>query len=423
MTLVLLPSSIANTITAYGGPWGYLDLRHDPIEDVLVIDGYSRGDGYRVHGLVDWVKRHYTINVPSVHAAASWYKADLELHNAAVQTAARHTAVPLDVFREHVKGMREPDRAGGRFAITIATSSNGNTVYAGWVVSATGATYIPVEIVDETADLFAPLGSGWPQEALRERLVTIVGCGSIGSAAAEALAAYTVQNIALVDPDHLLQRNLCRHRVLERDLGRRKVNAIADMLATRDPKLTVRRYPYDVITNADLMRPLFAESACIVVCTDGVASRRAANHLACRAGVPAIFACVLEDGGIGEVLRVLPRRTACLFCSREKLLEEGSMDPEPLIDRGYAEGGGHRPMTAVGGDLDLVGRIAARVAVSTLLVQAGYGLERLPGDHAVIGLRPPPDLPASFDVGRTAAITWHALGAPAADCPSCGAPR
>lgn len=422
MTLVLLPSSIADTINAYGGPWGYLDVRHDTVEDVLVIDGYSRGDTYRVHGLVDWVKHHYSIDIPLVHNAAAWYRADLELHRAAVMTSVRHVPVPLEIFRERVKGMRAPDATGGRFAVTIATTTDGDRDFAGWIVSTAGARYVPVQIVDESADLFAPLGAGWPRRALEDRLVTIVGCGSIGSAAAEALAAYTVRNLALVDHDHLQQRNLCRHRLLEHDLGRMKVNAVADMLTARDPKLTVRRYPHDVVFHADLMRPLFAESACIVVCTDGVASRRAANHLACRAGVPAVFACVLEDGGIGEVLRVLPHLTACLFCSREKLLEDGAMDPEPLIDRGYAEGGGHRPMTAVGGDLDLVGRLAARVAVSTLLVQAGYGRERLPGDHAVIGLRPPPDLPAPFDVERSGAIRWGDLGAPVLDCPSCGTP-
>lgn len=419
MTLVLLPSSIADAINRCGSRWGSLDLRHDLVENVLVVDGYSR-PGYAVHGGNDWVKRHYTINVPSVHSAAAWYRADIELHNAAVWTAMRDIALPLDEFRHHVRELRAPGGDLTAFAMTIADGGDGALDYAGWIISATDARYFPVELVDETADLFAPLGSGWPRAALRDTLVTVVGCGSIGSAAAEALSAYAVRNIALVDPEHLQQRNLCRHRLLQRDLGRKKVNAVADMLTARDPDLTVRRYPFDVIADADLMRPLFAESDCILVCTDGVASRRAANHLACRAGVPAVFACVLEDGGIGEVLRVLPGSTACLFCSREKLLEEGVLDPEPRIDRGYAEGGGHRPMTAVGGDLDLVGRIAARVAVSTLLDRAGYRPERLPGDHAVIGLRPLPDLPAPFDVDRTGEITWHELGAPTPDCPSCG---
>lgn len=420
MTLALLPHTIARAIADDGGGWGYLDLRHDPVEELIIVDGYSRGERDRRHGLDDWVRRHYSANVPSVRNSGTWYRADMQLHTASLDAAVLCTPIPIGIFREHVKGMRLPDRVGTRFGITVAFDPDGTPEYVGWAIASTEAARFPIEIVDDTADLFAPLGYGWPRAVLRDKLITVVGCGSIGSAVAEALSAYAVRNIAIVDPDHLQQRNLCRHRLLQRDLGRKKVNAIADMLTARDSDLTVRRYPFDVITDADLMRPLFAESDCIVVCTDGVASRRAVNHLACRANVPAVFACVLEDGGIGEVLRVLPGRTACLFCSREKLLDEGALDPEPRIDRGYAEGGGHRPMTAVGGDLDLVGRIAARVAVSTLLDQAGYRPERLPGDHAVIGLRPPPDLPAPFDVDRTGAITWRELGTPTPDCPSCG---
>lgn len=421
MTLALLPSSIANAI-ANDGAWGFLDLRHDQAEDLIVIDGYSRGEYNRRHGLVDWVRHHYSSNVASVPKSGTWYRADVELHRASLEAAAKHVSVPTETFRQHVRGMRAPDRAGGRFAITVATGATGEIDFAGWVISAEIASRFPVEVVDEAADLFAPLGEGWPRDALDGKLLTIVGCGSIGSAAAEALSAYAVRDIALVDPDHFQQRNLSRHRLLQRDLGRLKVNALADMLTDRDEKLTVRRYPFDVITNADLMRPLFAESAFILACSDGVASRRAANHIACRAGVPAVFACVLENGGIGEILRVLPHRTACLLCSREQLLEAGAMDPEPRLDRGYAEGGGHLPMTAVGGDLDLVGRLAARAAISTLLVQDGYALERLPGDHAIIGLRPPLDLAPPFDVNRTGEISWRPLGPPTPNCPSCGAP-
>ncbi len=78
-------------------------------------------------------------------------------------------------------------------------------------------------------------------------------------------------------------------------------------------------------------------------------------------------------------------------------------------------------MTAVGGDLDVVGRLAARVVLSTLLEQEGYLSERLPNNHCVIGLRPAIDREPEepFDVERTLQISWHPLGAPSSDCPSC----
>jgi hypothetical protein len=201
-----------------------------------------------------------------------------------------------------------------------------------------------------------------------------------------------------------------------------KVNALADMLTARDVGITVEQFPLDVIEDADVMRPLFARSACILVASDGVASRRAANHLACRARVPIVLACVLEHGRIGEVIRVRPGATACLMCGREQLAAGGSIDPEPSIDLGYGDGHRHRAMTAVGGDLDLVGRLAARAVVSTLLEDAGFRSEKLPDDHAVIGLRPAIDPPVEppFDPTRSLQIAWHPLPPPLPDCPSCG---
>jgi len=138
--------------------------------------------------------------------------------------------------------------------------------------------------------------------------------------------------------------------------------------------------------------------------------------------VPVILACVLEDGAIGEVICVRPGVTACLLCARERLRDAGIVDPEPMLDFGYGTDFRHMPMTAVGGDLDLVAKFAARALVSTLLVSAGYLRERLPGEHAVLGLRPQLDREpeAPFDVERALDVSWHALGELKADCPSCG---
>jgi molybdopterin-synthase adenylyltransferase len=101
------------------------------------------------------------------------------------------------------------------------------------------------------------------------------------------------------------------------------------------------------------------------------------------------------------------------------------VDPEPALDLGYGTGFRHLAMTAVGGDLDLVGKFAARAVVSTLLTTQGYMQERLPAEHAVLGLRPTLDRESQvpFDVERSLAVVWHPLGVPKADCPSCGGPR
>jgi molybdopterin/thiamine biosynthesis adenylyltransferase len=419
---VLLPKEIADGIYSCGASWGVIDLRQDDVEQLIVIAGYSKADRLKMPAAPDWLKGHSSAHVPLTTGAGVWYQADLELHGWWLEGYRRRGSVNTEFFRGHVNGWRIPPAEGAFFVLTVAPLDDGEPNFVGWAVGRESATPYEVEVVDDAGDLFGPLADAWPQETLADKLVTVVGAGSIGSAAAEALSAYALRRLALVDPDRLHSHNFARHRALRNEVGRLKVNAVADILTDRDADLTVERFPVDVIEDADVMRPVFARSACILVASDGIASRRAANHLACRAGVPIVLACVLEDGRLGEVIRVRPGVTACLLCSREQLAKQNVLNPEPSLDLGYGEGQRHLPMTAVGGDLDIVGKLAARAAVSTLLEDGGYLGERLPGDHGVIGLRPALDWEPEepFDVECCLAVTWHPLGTPSPDCPSCG---
>jgi len=176
----------------------------------------------------------------------------------------------------------------------------------------------------------------------------------------------------------------------------------------------------DVAADADRMRPLFDASALIVCAADGVASRRVVSHLARRASVPAVLACVLEDGEVGEIIRLLPWPTnGCLLCHRQYLADTGGFDPEPALDLPYRNGIGQRPMTAVAGDLQLVGQLAAKAAIATLLERAGYYDQVLPGEYLVIGLRPRPGLLPPADVYRAAELRWSGIGPPLPGCPTC----
>jgi tRNA A37 threonylcarbamoyladenosine dehydratase len=75
-------------------------------------------------------------------------------------------------------------------------------------------------VVDDDRDPLSFVANEWPVDTLSEKSVTVVGVGSIGSAAVETLAAAGVGRIALVDHDRLEQRNLARHRLGPSQLGR-----------------------------------------------------------------------------------------------------------------------------------------------------------------------------------------------------------
>lgn len=129
---------------------------------------------------------------------------------------------------------------------------------------------------------------------------------------------------------------------------------------------------------------------------------------------------MLANGAYGEILRITPA-VGCLLCARAELRERGGIAPETTLDRGYGTGTRHLPMTAVTGDLALVGQLSAKAAVATLLDPKGFRDQRLPGDQAVIGLRPLPGKPAPFDIEETGALVWASLPAAWPDCPTCAA--
>ncbi len=99
--------------------------------------------------------------------------------------------------------------------------------------------------------------------------------------------------------------------------------------------------------------------------------------------------------------------------------EEEKIDPEPALDRGYGTGTRHLPMTAVPTDLSLVGDLAAKVTLATLLEPLGIRDQRLEGDHAILGLRPKPDRKAPFDIEKSGEIRWHTVPPRRDDCLSC----
>ena len=422
--MFLLPSAVAEAILASQASWGWLSLRHDRVEDLAVVAGYSVKETQRfpMANISTFLREHYSRVIDVVPWSAVWYRAQPDLHTAWLQVIRRGPGVglPIETVRDWIPtGWRNPGPDRPMPMLTVALIE-GRPDWKAWWATSAGVVPAELHLVEEGAALFAPLRPGWPVDLLASLLVTVVGVGSIGSAAADALAAYAIGRLALVDPDRLLLHNLARHRLPREQLGRRKVTAVAEQLRKRFPGLQVESLPLNVVGDANLMRPLFRRSDIVVVCVDGVAPRRVANHLAVWAATPAVLACVLEDGAIGEILRVRPGSgSGCLLCHRAQLRDDGRIDLESGLDLGYGIGLTHRPMTAVGGDLALVGEFAAKVAVATLLEGHGYRDQRLPGEHAVLGLRPVPGLTPPFDVAGAGAVGWSPVDVPRPDCPTC----
>ena len=418
--VILLSKKVADHIASWGSNWGSLDLRVDEKEGVALVSGYSKMQDQKLSVETPWMKRHYLWSYDKRPDVAVWYRVDPDIHEAHEPARRRLAVIPLEYFKNAVpSGWMSP---GERSLPVLAVSGAGaEAVWSCWWVSKEGAVPALLHIVEEDASPLDFLRPGWPLDDLADASVTLLGTGSIGSAVADSLASYGVRHLRLVDPDRYLQHNVVRHQLPDKFIGQHKVSAIRQVLIDRWPDLVVETFPFDVIVDADVLRPILQESSVAVCTTDGVTPRRVVNHLAKRAGIPLVLACVLENGGYGEVLRVNPS-TGCLLCHREMLVEAGSLDPEPSLDHHYGTGTRHLPMTAVGGDLVLVGDLAAKVTVATLLEQKGHWPQRLPGEQALVALRPLPDLPAPFDLERSGDMRWGPSWTSKPDCPTCSPP-
>ncbi|WP_416354901.1 HesA/MoeB/ThiF family protein [Curtobacterium sp. VKM Ac-2865] len=298
--------------------------------------------------------------------------------------------------------------------------------FTGWILDRNGAA--PFQVHAEPDALGAiQLGTGWPLQGLQSNTVSVIGTGSIGSAATRALADVGIGTINLIDPDRLLWHNIVRHQLGPSAIGRYKVDALADALRDRSRpnaatgSTSYRTHRVDAVEQAADLFPLIHRAQVVLCAADGIAPRRVVNHLARLAGTPAIFACVLDDGSVGEIFRSRPgTKFGCLLCHRAWLAEQGWMDPEADQELAYGTGTSHKPMTAVPSDLQLIGQLAAQITLATLLESRhGRPGASLPNEHAVIGLRPTADLGGPFNVAHAGEVRWASVPPPRTDCPTC----
>lgn len=406
---------------------GNLVMRHAPSEHMYVVDRVETAKDVRTQ-----------VSIPSAYTALKWGDSfhsaqwmrkpveDLNLQHVALLRRPG-TGIDFTGFRQIVAGVQDP---GNKLGLLITHDPDlpeeaitaGASKFAGWLIQRSGVRPIHLEVEPDVLGI-AQLEGKWPIERLASNSVMLVGCGSIGSAAAEALAGYGIGRVELVDPDRFLWHNMLRHTLGPESVGRLKVAALQSHLSKHWPKQHVNAHPLDVVTEADHIRPLIKNVDLVLCAADGIAPRRVVSHLARRAGRPAVLACVLDQGAVGEVLRLRPTpRFGCLLCLRQHLAEHGTMDAEANQELDYGTGQVHQPMTAVPPDLQSVGILAAKVSVATLLESLhGDHTQRLPGEHAVIGLRPAGDLAAPFDISAAGEIRWASVPPPRDSCPTCTA--
>jgi adenylyltransferase/sulfurtransferase len=148
------------------------------------------------------------------------------------------------------------------------------------------------------------------------RDVCLIGAGGLGSPAALALCASgACASLTIIDPDEVEISNLHRQLLLrEADLGRAKVDAAADTLRRRAPEVRVTAVRARL--GAENAAELLAGHRVVLEGSDSLATKFLVSDTAVRLGIPVVVGGVV--GFDGQVLTVLPGRTACYRCLFEE---------------------------------------------------------------------------------------------------------
>jgi len=236
--------------------------------------------------------------------------------------------------------------------------------------------------------LFASIGAQGQQRLAGSR-VAIIGCGALGSAQAESLARAGVGRLRVMDRDFVEFSNLQRQTMFtESDAANRLPKAIAAANHLREINSDIEVTPEVVDVNYANAEQLIENCHLVIDGTDNFATRYLINDACVKHHVNWIYGAAV--GSYGVTMTIRPGITPCLRC----------MFPDS-------------PPAASAPTCDTAGVIMPIINM-VAAVQVSEAMKLLTGRE--------PELHNSlmqFDVWQN---EWRriSLGAPAADCATCG---
>lgn len=143
--------------------------------------------------------------------------------------------------------------------------------------------------------------------------VLIAGCGSGGGSVALQLVMSGIRNFTLLDRDTLGPENVIRHVCGRSFIGRKKVDALAEVLLDRNPNANIKKIEADLMGLPNIQE-LIKKTDVVVLATDNEPSRYRVNELCVQNDIPFVVGRVFTRGIGGEVFSYRPHLGGCLAC-------------------------------------------------------------------------------------------------------------
>lgn len=230
---------------------------------------------------------------------------------------------------------------------------------------------------------------GLLSDRLRNCRVLVNGAGSVGSYVAEQLVRSGIGGIVLLDPDLVDYSNLSRTNYVASDVGKLKVNALANRLLQISPSLDIELIPENLHNlSKETLSSLFATVDASICAVDDRRAQLLINHFAYHFKKPAVYVGIYKGARSGEVLFVEPP-LPCFDCAtsfRREITTEGERTTDYGTGQLVAE-------VALGIDIQAITAAAVRLGLSRLVRETDSSLATFISElgqrqYAILGIDP-----------------------------------
>lgn len=236
------------------------------------------------------------------------------------------------------------------------------------------ATDSQIEVIHAKRDAQKRIDGLIDTDRIEDSHVAVVGIGTLGSTVAHELAKAGVGKLTLIDFDRLEIHNVVRHVCGVSDIGRKKTEAMRDVLLDTNPKITIQTADLDVNKNEDKIGDIISDVDVVAACSDDKGSKLIMNYQCLKHETPAVYSGVYERAMGGDVIRVEAGETACYDCIMGNLSEDFDRDERVSGERDYSEPSSDQPDAEPGlsTDAGFIALIQTKFIMRELLSSESY---------------------------------------------------